>query len=851
MNEQQRIIEEENQRQIISDMNRNNEQMHSQMNQQNYATQPNHNLSSGNAQMNRKVQEKEAVKKVGATASRAGLDYVTGGKYENLRNKPIIGGMAKKAENRVGNTLSKLPGSKKLGGLAKKADDVGLVDGANKAMDAVGGKKLSRDNVKSAVPSALLNKNKNRMFQNKKSIESAKEETEDKNLDETESNDENVVEKAVKIKKLLPILSIIAGFVAVVFILLIPIIVILNIIPSISNFGSIFNSAEAEDYYIYSDDDPMHQSEVNYNNAIVGSSDGSVKGIIQEYKEKYNVSLDPALLNAIIVYRYIITNEEGLFTSHGSEDLIDSESSDEITSTNYTDAKKKIDTVAKLMLINKGGYYTTDSEIGGEVYNKLINDRFLTSYYKDVLTGTGYDARKELVDNIFEYASNAKEIFIDQEDVTVNGGVVSDYSLIHLQTCKQPYTYQTVNGLQIYNNPAWNENTTYPDYLNIKDYLKGVLYSEIGISSDYKEAMKAQAIAALTYLIHDSHSGFNLKSGEMYFPSGTCRQATCSPTDGCTSKVEETSTSPVLHTFYAGTGRFTDLDPSKHEGEKRALNESENEVLDEVLNDIFGKIMVKSGITSASFSGNKDVISSSYLDSCSAGSCFSQQDAIKDARNGMNYTDILKKYYSNYDFDIIDIREGLYYQSTGLNYNGTINLKEAFHYHQGDGEWASVNLCDSGPIRRNGCNITSAAIAISLLTNQRITPKVLNDRQNEIATCLDSSRYLMIMDFAKLYGLNPVRIDKYNTSEVSDMLQKLATGSYVAVARLASNSGRYSTGSGHYIALVGSKNENGVDRVLVWDPGTSNSSRDNYWADLNVDLLPHLQPNYSFILIGR
>lgn len=54
------------------------------------------------------------------------------------------------------------------------------------------------------------------------------------------------------------------------------------------------------------------------------------------------------------------------------------------------------------------------------------------------------------------------------------------------------------------------------------------------------------------------------------------------------------------------------------------------------------------------------------------------------------------------------------------------------NYHQGDSPWGSQRLCGSGPISSNGCNITSAAIAISLLTNQRITPTTLNNRQNEI-----------------------------------------------------------------------------------------------------------------------
>ena len=346
----------------------------------------------------------------------------------------------------------------------------------------------------------------------------------------------------------------------------------------------------------------------------------------------------------------------------------------------------------------------------------------------------------------------------------------------------------------------------------------------------------------MTYLINDSNSGFNLKNGEMYFPSGTCRQATCSPTYGCTSLVEETNTR--LHTFYVGTNRFSGG------SSYGPINDSDNTILEEILNDIFGKIMVKKGITSATFSGSGDVIPTGYLDKCSPGSCFSQQDAISDARSGMTYEQILAKYYSSYEYDIINITEGLYYQSSGGNYTGTLNLNESFHYHQGDSPWGSQKLCGSGAISSNGCNITSAAIVISLLKNQRITPDALNNRQSENPYCNSSSRPQMIQKFGQLYGLNVLIVNKANTFQVSDMVKKIASGNYAAVARLAPNSGRYSTGNGHYIAIVGARSENGVDYLLVWDPGNKSASRDNAWVEVNY-LVKYLQGSYSFILMGR
>ena len=107
----------------------------------------------------------------------------------------------------------------------------------------------------------------------------------------------------------------------------------------------------------------------------------------------------------------------------------------------------------------------------------------------------------------------------------------------------------------------------------------------------------------------------------------------------------------------------------------------------------------------------------------------------------------------------------------------------------------------------------------------------------------------MIQTFGQMYGLNVQVVNKGNTMAIHDMVLKIASGKYAAVARIAPNSGRYSTGSGHYVAIVGARSSNGTDQILVWDPATKSSSRDNVWLDVNY-LVKYLQPEYSFILMG-
>lgn len=758
-------------------------------------------------------------------------------------------------KNRLNNTASNL--RDKLDTNPDMKDEV-----AKKGAEAL--KKSANPYAKAAGYAASFLQNRKNKKKKEEEKEDDNKQDEDKNDDNNDNNEESsqgLVDKKTRTRLIIHLTLMILPYVLVFILILSPIMPLLN---AYSWFQSLFHhkSDDAESYYIYNENQKeKSDEEIAFNDAIVGSKDGSVKGIIQEYKEKYGVEIDKYLLVATITYRYSVVNPENIYNEDGNNDINDEEinsrleeleendsneetnNSETNNNVDYSKAQKKINAVAALMIKKNGGSYTTDKEVGGDFYNTLIDSQFLKDYYKDLLSDDKYETRKRLVDEIFDYAEGARLMDDENEEKTVNGGVIGDTSIVHLQTCKLDYTFKDVNGLKVYDNPPWNEGTEYPDYLNMKEYIKGVVKSEIGVSSDYKEAMKAQAIAALTFMINDSRSGFDLKNGEMYFPSGTCRQAACSPTNGCTSYPEPTAGNPNITTHVVGLNRKSggrNHDP---------ISEADNEILEEVLNDVFGKVMVKKGVTTASYSGSSDTSTAQYLDKCSAGKCFSQQDAMADARSGMNYEQILAKYYSGIEYDIINIVDGLYYESSGENYNGTIKLNESFHYHQGDSPWGSQNLCDSGSISGNGCNITSAAIVISLLKNERITPETLNNRQNENPYCKQSSRSQMIQKFGQMYGLNVQIVNKGNTMAIHDMVLKIASGKYAATARIAPNSGRYSTGSGHYVAIVGARSSNGTDQILVWDPATSSSSRDNVWVDVNY-LVKYLQPEYSFILMG-
>ena len=645
------------------------------------------------------------------------------------------------------------------------------------------------------------------------------------------------------IRMLLPILMFIAPFILILLIILCIIAPILN---AYSWFYSIFNhkSTDAESYYIYKNDEKTLQEEKEFNEAIVGSEDGSVTGIIQKYKDEYGVTLDRHLLVATVTYKYTLSNSttdkdessEEISEEDINQNLEDLEKEDNEESTeeeignkiDYKSAKEQLETVAKLMIAKDGDTYKTNFEVGGLFYNNLIESNFLKTYYKDFLINTEYETKKELVDKIYDYANGSREIFgddeLDEDPSLISGGVVGDLSNVHVQTCAYPYKFKTISDLKVYDNTPWNEGTSYPDTLTMQDYLKGVLMGEVGghIDSRYIEGLKAQTVAALSFIINDKESGFDLKSGEMYFPGGNCRQLTCSPTDGCTyikGKVEG-----KYGSVFAGPNRFG--------GEGRnikPLSSDKNAILDKVMSDVFGNIMVKKGITSASFSGSKDTIHASYYDStstggCVSGKCFGQQEAMKDAENGMTYDKILHKYYSDIDFDIINIVEGQYTESAeyaDAKYNGKV-----IYYSQTD---YKNSFCgrSNATISSAGCGVTSAAIVASSLTgNKKYDPVYMMEWAHRTKDCgsgISGTDPSFFKVFAEELGFNYEKVGKNGTDKVVNALK---SGKALVIAHMGEG---HFTNGGHYIVLSAINSEG---KVYVNDP--NHNKHTGYW---NINLI--------------
>lgn len=93
-------------------------------------------------QEQQKQAENDSSAKAGGMAARGAADVATGGAYEKVRNAPVIGKAAQAAEKHVGKKVGNAANALtrgKAGRVAKKADDSGALDAADKAANAMGG----------------------------------------------------------------------------------------------------------------------------------------------------------------------------------------------------------------------------------------------------------------------------------------------------------------------------------------------------------------------------------------------------------------------------------------------------------------------------------------------------------------------------------------------------------------------------------------------------------------------------------------------------------------------------------------------------------------------------------------
>ncbi len=457
------------------------------------------------------------------------------------------------------------------------------------------------------------------------------------------------------------------------------------------------------------------------------------------------------------------------------------------------------DDVAKLMVNN----CNVDYGIGGIFYNNLLKSSFLQNYYKDILS---YMDAKTLVDNIFEYAEDSILI------ANLSSGYISNNLRVTMGTCEQPY-----------NKKLLNEGNKYSSNIGFSDYIMGVIMGEVeeAIKKENKEFLKAFTIVASSYAL--SRAEYKTGDSEIWVHNGNCWQLSCDIKDGCTYCYDLGE----YGTTFTGNQKCDKLGYRKD-----SMTSEQRQILDEVFEEVFGTVML---------TNNNDIKEPSYRDkssTCGNKECLGQEDAIRDARNGMDYQSILEKYYDN--FILSNMREDSYVSDVTYGDGGYSN--EVVYYDQTDYKNKFCGLSNQ-TISSSGCGVTSMAMILSTFVDSSYTPVRVMEEAYGGKYC-GSGISGTSVDFFR-FSAQKHNLDYQGVGKKGDMqvvLDALKSGNSLVVAHMGQGT---FTNSGHYIVLT-KVNEKG--QVYVLD---SYNSRRTGWHDFNSVIVKQLKSYGKFHIITK
>ena len=666
-------------------------------------------------------------------------------------------------------------------------------DNGNNAKNPFGNKLGNRGPVKNASQNLLKNKAnrfRNLPFFNKKNNgQKASDNPDASNNNQNDSLEEegkkDLIKKAKTIKLVISILAAILPF----LLIMIVVIFISSSIAPILNFFGIVATGGGGEFPTSMTDNPNEKKYYEKLDSVVAS-----------YQRKCGISLNKNYIHSILFYP--IQNYDEFFDQEFS--IEDNGSSGEI---DYSSLAGKVDSVANLMVNN----CSVDYEIEGEAYEKIKNSSFFKNYYKDLLKDSSAD---DILSSVFELAETGTEMFSSSWYISDNLKVVQ-------KTCN---SNEYLNGSKV--------NST----IDFSEYIMGVIYGELDanteITQDNKEFLKAQVIAATSYVL--SRANYQSGDTEIVVQNGECwQQTSCNVNKGCTFAYDLGQ----YGTCYMGI-----QDKNKTSWQKNPISSSKLSLLKEVMDDVFGTVMLDP---------SGDMKRSEYHDGSCGSNCMDQKSGIIDAKNGMNYEEILNKYYSN--FTLNNVSEDLYadvtYEAGGYNEN-------VVFYDQND--YGNVVFCgrtpnskNPGTIKSSGCGTTAMAIVLSTLVDKSYDPVAVMEEAYSLKSCgryIEGTLTSFFKKSAKLHNLSYKSVGK--NGDLQTVLNALKSGNSLVIAHMGQ--GTFTSG-GHYIVL---SRVNDKGQVYVYDPyhavNVKKRKSGNGWYDFNTVIAKqiHRYGRYHIITKG-
>lgn len=366
----------------------------------------------------------------------------------------------------------------------------------------------------------------------------------------------------------------------------------------------------------------------------------------------------------------------------------------------------------------------------------------------------------------------------------------------------------------------------------LDEYVAGVLKAEVGVYVDYPEFLKAQAIAARSFLIASKSDGASctVDSGEhfqvfseidpnnandqIYLEAAKATSGMVVMRDGKVALTQYMSY-PNSNYSYDVNGKWTVELVKFGDDPSTAWTWVGSKTKDEIQSAL-GYHAGGVSLSSNHHNGMSQVIGA-WL----GHEGYSYEEII-DLFYGTSKTELATLADGNYTANIeyVDSEFGkIWYYNQGdyPNYYYSSNVNEP-QYVGSSGNWATI--------ASHGCGPTSLAIVLSSFEDREINPMTVTQQTCQAGGCTGGGTYFYkLVDIAQSYGYKVETVGK--NGNVAKVTNALATGDSLVIALMGP--GIFTSG-GHFIVLTGTRRDGSVS---VADPA-SRSRTEQKWFSFNT-----------------
>ncbi len=716
--------------------------------------------------------KKEASTKLASTAAKGAATYFGGPAASKTVDALANTNAGKEVFNKGGEAINKIPG---MGMAAKKLDDSGILDNADKAMNFVDGSSIGGANKQTGGSSSNTEVSSSSLSNNKKSnlVENLISTGEESGKESSKSN----IPLKGSLIAFSPVLMIGFPILLVVAIILLPFTLLSHWTSAFSEFEDAIGISHEIGFFTggieYTTDD---KNKLSFYKRVVKK--------VEEYKGD-NINVDA--LKIVATYHVINHHNEKIKYNNMTDDKIN-------------------DIVVAMLEYNEesDSYY-----YNGDKFRKELTDNLFPHYFPK----EDSEVIEKYVDEVFEYIDlyydfigynpNSSCSAIGSCNYKIKGfyihggkgNVMKDMDISNLKV----RLMQT--GISDGHNYGGTFGLAMPgeELIDFEKYVLGVAYAEVdtGVSD---EAFKAQLVAARSYALARATDmgGFRSLKQEgdnwvLQIANSTADQVYCDPDKGCSTRQGQ------WQQVYSGTnvsGIPVHKYPLAADARARTLA---NETMGEVIVNSQGYI-VYAGFTNTE-----------------------QKEFERLAKSGMSYKEILLTVYNsgkrNYGARNI---EKMSCNTTGDQCSQAVTGDYA-SWKQYQGPWVSVKMGNSGKtIKQIGCLATSIAMqvarsGVSTNVEGEFNPGSFVEYMNThggfnnggelqyagVTRTVPSFHYS-----GRVYVSGYTKDQKYNT--LTDLLNK----GYYVVAEVKGNTGQ------HWVAVVSTQN----GEVTMMDPGSNFTS---------------------------